>query len=424
MKRMLNGFIILLVVFIIAACNGLTDTEVYETEEAIFAEGSKAEITEQKEEGEEADSSHAELLQSLMDDNELLARIDTFIGAPLRFDEDDFWGLPFIAVLPNGNVILSGHTGWSQMLTVYLRPIYIPADDGWDIEWFFEAYDLGDGIVLVEPFTSKSEGHRLSDEDYVTMRIYHAGLGWSGDWYGFLFDEIEISSENWVEDAISHIREITGIGVRDIWYEGSTLHILESPLESYVAWGPAYERRTFLYLTAASLPGVEHVFLTGIRPARFSWMWEDDFTFGFEYTGRRVHRGHHWAWAGGDVGERTGSVLEFFERQLQAELVAMAEHIHTISNGEARLDYFSYEIFAQWIGGENYEDSHRLFYEIQLGELWLERAEGLGKRIPWDRFRINEDLSEIFWISLDGNETMLTLDEWRASEFYRNWLWD
>jgi len=232
------------------------------------------------------------LLRSIMDDTSLLAKIDAVIGAPLHLDADSF-----IVRLPYGNVIAAGETDWSQPLTVFLRPNH--TETGTNL--LFEAYELWiDGIVLVEPFSPRDAGHRLSETDTVIVRIYYEGLGWNGDWYGFLYAKTEVCSENWAEDVIGHIREIIGIGIRDIWFEGSTLHIERSPIENYVPWGPAYYRDTLLYLTAASLPNVEYVTLSVIPAGPHFWAWEytdEEFDFTANRT-RRVREGHRWAWVG------------------------------------------------------------------------------------------------------------------------------
>ena len=235
---------------------------------------------------------HWDLLRSIIDDAELLAEIEAVIGAPLHLDDD-----AFIALLPRGNVVVAGETDWSQPLTVFLRPDHTESS----ANWIFEAYELWvDGMVLVEPFSQRSAGHRLSDADTVTIRIYYEGLGWNGDWYDFLYVEKEVCSENWVEDIIRLAREINGIGVRDIWFEGGVLYVERSPIENYVPWGPAYYRDTLLFLTAASLPGVEYVTLSIAAPGPRFWVWEyadEEFDF---ITGRtrRVREGHRWAWAG------------------------------------------------------------------------------------------------------------------------------
>jgi len=363
---------------------------------------------------------YEDILHSIMSDTVLLTHIEAVIGAPLHFHEDSFQGLPFITVLPSHNVIVSGLTDWAQLLTVFLRPDHTASSS----YWIFEAYDItGNGIVLVQPFISKGAGQRISDSETFMMRIYHegSGNGMHGAWDdGFNFAEKEIVGENWAEDAIQYIRNIAGITIRDIWLEENILYIMQSPIEDFIAWGPASYRSVLLYLTGASLPGVEYVFLTNVESGPFRWNeWADLSEYwDFVYTGRKVLRGHHWAWAGPGVAEEADEVLEFFRQELYAELNAMADYIRLMSWREARL-YYLYVGLTRGIGGNFYGGIHhsdRMFHRILYGELWLTRAGEHVERIPWGWFYISEDFNDIFWISVTNYDTVLTLDEWRASD--------
>ena len=360
---------------------------------------------------------YVDILHSIMNDTVLLAHIKDVIGAPLHFYEDSFQGLPFITVLPSCNVIVTGLTDWAQTLTVFLRPDNTASCS----HWIFEAYDItSGGIVLVAPFSSKGAEQEISDSETFIMRIYHegSGNGMHGAWdYGFNFTEREIVGKNWAEDVMHYIREIAGITIRDIWFEENVLHIMQSPIEDFIAWGPASYRSVLLYLTGASLPGVEYVFLTNVESGPFRWNeWAElDEYWDFVYTGRKVLRGHHWAWAGSDVAEKADKVLEFFEQKLYADLSAIDEYIRLMSWREARL-YYLYLGLTRGIGGIHYSD--RMFYRILYGELWLTRVGEHVERIPWGWFYISEDFNDIFWISATDYETVFTLEEWRVSDFY------
>ena len=357
---------------------------------------------------------YRDVLHSIVNDTALLAHIEAVIGAPLHFYEDSFQGLPFITILPSRNVIVSGLTDWAQTLTVFLRPDHTTSSS----YWIFEAYDISnDGIVLVEPFYSKGAKQRISDSETFIMRIYQEGNGMNGDWEDFNFAEREIAGENWVEEAIQHIHDIAGITIRDIWVEENVLYIMKSPIDIFIPWGPASYRSVLLYLTGASLPGVEYVFLTNVEPGSFRWSdWiEFDDDWNFAYTGRKVLRGHHWAWSG--IGEIENKVLEFFEQKLYGDLNVMDEYIRLISGHEARLHYL-YRGLRTGIAGIHHMD--RMFYSIWCGELWLTRAGDHVGRIPWGWFYISEDFYDIFWISATDYENLLTIDEWRSSAFYPN----
>jgi len=182
-----------------------------------------------------------------------------------------------------------------------INPNYMPEKIPEIVEIIEDADDStailqsAEDIVQVEPFTSRSEGQRLSAN---TIRIYNEGQGWNGDWYGFLYVEKEICNENWVQDTIKHIREILSINVRDIWFEGNTIHIQQAPEEAYVPWSPAYYRETKLFLTAASLPNVEYVALSIVPPNCIYGQSIGDIHDAPPYKIRKVRDGHHWAWVG------------------------------------------------------------------------------------------------------------------------------
>jgi len=323
-------------------------------------------------------TSHTDLLYNIKNDTCLLAEIEAVIGAPLLFTEDTFRGFPFIAVLPSQDVVVHGLTYWAQDIAVFLRP----AHNDSDANWIFEAFNLSNsGIVTVQPHTTNS----TPLEGSFTMRIYYAGAGegMHGAWdEGFYFAERKVVGENWAADAIQYIRDVTGIILRDMWLEGNVLHIKQSPIEALIAWGPASYRRTLLYLTGASLPGVEYVFLTDADGGSFKWAeWGDD-DRNWEYTGHKVLRGHHWAWSG--IGEQADEVLKFFEGVHYAELTALAEQIYYESNGQAR-------IFYLYVGATHYaENFHRIWY----GELWPDENSNFSKRIERGVFYVNPKQSK------------------------------
>ena len=353
---------------------------------------------------------HADILQSIKNDASLLAHIEAVVGAPLHFSDNPAWGLPVITVLTSHIVVLTTPTIWAQTLTVFLRPDHTTSNES----WIFEAYDISsDGIVLVEPIILKGAEQRISDSETFIARIYYegSGEGMHGAWDdGFNFSERVISSENWAKDMIQHIHEVTGIVIRDIWLDENVLYIKQSPIEAFLPWGPASYRRVLLYLTGASLPGVEYVFLTDVKPGPFrcnQWVEIDEY-FGFFYAGRKVLRGHHWAWVGPGVAEKADAVLEFFEQKLYDDLSLMAEQINYTSGGEARL-YYLFVGDARGIGGTfagGIHHSDRMFYRVLHGELWLDGNGDHVKRVDVGWFYVCVDFSEIFWISEADHETL------------------
>ena len=112
--------------------------------------------------------------------------------------------------------------------------------------------------------------------------------------------------------------------------------------------------------------------------------------------------------------DRMNEILDFFNDQLNYELAAISRHIPSHSDGEARLLIMLSGRQQGLIDGR-YEDDY--FYVIRQGESWPERI------VTWNFFYIREDFSEIFWWAAAA-EDALTLEEWRESDFYPNWLWE
>ena len=349
---------------------------------------------------------HANLFQLIADDAELLAHIEAVTGAALHLDYCPFHGYPFITVLPRYEVIIRSQASWAQELTVFLRPDY----NHFGTRWMLEAYELsGNGIVLAEPLISMGAAQPM--DGAFTMRVYYRGIGGNGDWYDFDFALREVPGDNWTQEAIRHIREVTGISVRDMWFNGGTLHILMNPLEDLLPWGQIYYRRTKLYLTGASLPGVARVHITTVPAGRFAWE-EPDFYSQFVYIGREVLRGHHWAWAGPGRGEQVDEVLAFFEQELHSDLAALAEYIAYTSDGNAQLHYtFTWET-SLWFF------DNRAFYRVMLDEKWFDAVGDAIETIPHGAFYICEDFTEIFWRFADGFGDYFTLAGWRMAMRY------
>ena len=55
------------------------------------------------------------------------------------------------------------------------------------------------------------------------------------------------------------------------------------------------------------------------------------------------------------------------------------------------------------------------YYFVYVGEQWEDH------RVNWDWFLVSENMDEVLWYDI-REEKYLTLDEWRASDSYRDWL--
>lgn len=55
------------------------------------------------------------------------------------------------------------------------------------------------------------------------------------------------------------------------------------------------------------------------------------------------------------------------------------------------------------------------YYFVYVGEQWEDH------RVNWDWFLVSESMDEVLWYDMIEGK-YLTLDEWRASDSYRDWL--
>lgn len=55
------------------------------------------------------------------------------------------------------------------------------------------------------------------------------------------------------------------------------------------------------------------------------------------------------------------------------------------------------------------------YYFVYVGEQWEDH------RVNWDWFLVSENMDEVLWYDIREGK-YLTLDEWRASDSYRDWL--
>ena len=100
-------------------------------------------------------------------------------------------------------------------------------------------------------------------------------------------------------------------------------------------------------------------------------------------------------------------VEEYFAANVP-ELKKYEAYIERESEGEARLTYHVCTVEG---GIPCAEDDFG--YLVYVGEQWSDH------RVNWDWFFVNADLSEVFYYNIVECE-YLTLEEWRASERYRD----
>lgn len=98
------------------------------------------------------------------------------------------------------------------------------------------------------------------------------------------------------------------------------------------------------------------------------------------------------------------------------ELEQYAEYISRESEGAAYLT-----IEPMLTAKELSESGEVLgeFYAVYVGEAWENHS------VNWDWFWVRNDFNEILWENMYGDgKCYMTLEEWRTSEYYREWLRD
>ena len=94
------------------------------------------------------------------------------------------------------------------------------------------------------------------------------------------------------------------------------------------------------------------------------------------------------------------------------ELKAYEAWIHEKSRGQAFL------IAEAWSSPEEICMDGNVagrYYKVYVGEKWEDH------RVNWDWFLVSESMDEVLWYDMIEGK-YLTLDEWRASDSYRDWL--
>jgi len=113
--------------------------------------------------------------------------------------------------------------------------------------------------------------------------------------------------------------------------------------------------------------------------------------------------------------ERMDEILNFFSNQLSYELDRLSYYTHITSDGEANL---TYRLTGRQRGIAGCLENN-YFYVIGQGESWPSQERMV--MIRW--FYIDENLTQIFWWDI-GNDEILTLEEWRESEFHPSRRWE
>lgn len=120
------------------------------------------------------------------------------------------------------------------------------------------------------------------------------------------------------------------------------------------------------------------------------------------------------------IESSTTEEIERFFSQEVPELDKYAEYIYSQSAGEAhltvRVDTNPIDIYKN---GENSQYLGK-YYAIYVGESWESHD------VRWDSFYVSENLDNVLWKDVirakDSDFDMYTLDEWRNSAHYRDWL--
>lgn len=106
---------------------------------------------------------------------------------------------------------------------------------------------------------------------------------------------------------------------------------------------------------------------------------------------------------------------EFSEQQIEKylrkelpELVEYEQYIKKKSNEQAFMIIENMGIYEEILKKE----SGNGFFLIYVGEKWDDH------KVNWDYFLVEDSLEDIFFFDMTNN-VILTLDEWRKSEYYR-----
>lgn len=103
------------------------------------------------------------------------------------------------------------------------------------------------------------------------------------------------------------------------------------------------------------------------------------------------------------------SSIEKYVREKIPELTCYEQYIMQSSDGEAYMIIDNFGFLDGFI--ERKEDEN--YYLIYIGEKWSNHTAN------WDYFLVTEDLNQIYFFDMTEN-VVLTLEEWRESDYYRN----
>ncbi|MDL2302676.1 hypothetical protein LJC58_10065 [Lachnospiraceae bacterium OttesenSCG-928-D06] len=120
------------------------------------------------------------------------------------------------------------------------------------------------------------------------------------------------------------------------------------------------------------------------------------------------------------IESSTTEEVEHFLYQQVPELDKYAEYISSQSSGLAnltiRVDTHLIDIYKN---GENSQYLGK-YFAIYIGE------SKESHNVRWDSFYVSENLDNVLWEDVirakDSDFDMYTLDEWRNSAYYRDWL--
>lgn len=159
---------------------------------------------------------------------------------------------------------------WPVDIDVIL--LYHTAGD--DIVWQLFAYTMvHTGMQTAAPIPEEEQPLPTYD-DTITLRFFQYS-----DWDDYTVVYENISRENWRAQTISLMQQHTGIGIRDIRYDGTRLYVDIFPIDiipfNWGSTGGAIRTQT-LVNSMASLPGVDEIV---ILVGGVGGHWADHFDF-------------------------------------------------------------------------------------------------------------------------------------------------